>query len=141
MSEPQREDLLQQVERLEREKRRWKGLALTMSALLAVLLCGAVTFGMVAQLKALRARELALEAMHQAEAERHRALEEHERAEQAREEAERQRDQAEKARRDAEKAKEAEKKARQEARRRLYLEQIHLAEQAWQQEAAGRERK
>jgi len=138
MSEPDRDDLLQQVERLAREKARWKLLALSTSAMLALLFCAAVAFGLLAQVRAAEARREAEQERDRAEAERQRALEERERADMARQEAEQQRDQAEKARRDAEKAKEAEKKARQEAMRTLYREQISQAQRALEKADAAR---
>ena len=130
MSEPQREDLLQQVERLEREKRRWRFLALSTSGVLVLLFCAATVFGILAQVRAIKAMREAEQARARAEDERQRALEERERAEMARQEAVQQRDQAEKARRDAEKAKEGEKEARQEVMRAIYREQISQAQRA-----------
>src|SRR3954467_2505335 len=69
MSQPQEEDLPQRIRDLERARRRWKGLALGLLALLAVFLVVGAGLGLVQRDRAVEAERAAREHLRQAEAE------------------------------------------------------------------------
>src|SRR5947208_17028659 len=78
--QPQEEDLSQRIQDLERSRRRWKSLTLSLLALVAVFLVAGVGLGLVQAARvraerdrAVEAEMLAREKMRQAEVERDRA--------------------------------------------------------------------
>lgn len=126
MSEPEMKAL---IDRLQRANRRWKVFALGSASVLAILLVAAGVSSVVQWNRMAAEREIALQMQQEAMAQR-------DRAEQLQRDAEEARKAEEKARKEAEKAKNQEQQSKEEVRRMLYLMNIRLAQQQFNQHGA-----
>jgi hypothetical protein len=118
------------IDRLERANRRWKVFALGSASVLATLLVAAGATSVVQWNLMAAEREMALQMQQEAMVQR-------DRSEQLQRETEEARKAEEKARKDAEKAKNQEQQSKEEVRRMLYLMNIRLAQQQFNQHGAG----
>ncbi len=123
MSEPEMKAL---IDCLQRANRRWRILALGFASVLAVLLIAAGVSSVVQWKRVVAEREIALQMQQEAMAQR-------DRTEQLQREAEEARKGEEKARKEAEKAKNQERQSKEEVRRMLYLANLTLAQQQFNQ--------
>jgi hypothetical protein len=131
MSEPEMKVL---IDRLQRANRRWKVFALSSASVLAILLVAAGASSVIRWNRLAAEREIALQMQQEAMAQRDRAEQLQREAEEAAEEA---RKAEEKARKEAEKAKNQEQQSKDEVRRMLYLMNIRLAQQQFNQRGAA----
>ncbi len=120
MSEPEMKAL---IDRLQRANRRWKVFALSSASVVAILLVAAGVSSAFQWKRVAAQREIALQMQQEAIA----------RSEQLQREAEEARKAEEKARKEAEKAKNQEQQSKAEVRRMLYIANLRLAQQQFNQ--------
>jgi hypothetical protein len=131
MPEPETDAL---IRNLQQANRRWKLLAVASMAGLVLVLLVAAWVVRIQQDRIETERQRTIQALHEAQAQRDLAEQARQQAEEVRRAEEKARQEAEKARQEAEKAQRQEQQAKDQARRSLYMMQIRLATQQWEQD-------